>query len=287
MQILIALMAGIIGVLAGGVVNALADDLPARQKPRLPHYPDGTPRPPSAWLGLSAFLTGQRASPGASESAESGATSPNLTAGEATSPAPARLSWRHPITEIINAVGFTVLAVGYSHESQVWAWFGYFAILLLITVIDIEHRLILRVVIFPSALFALFVDLVSPMEGVDFQAYLAGGAVGFGFFFLLFLGGELYVMLRGLNVVAFGFGDVTLALLSGLILGVQAFILAAVLTIFAGAIGSLLYMVGGIIIDRRAKWYKPLPYGPYIVFGTLALLLARDEVQEFLRLGYT
>lgn len=303
MQILIALVAEIIGIVVGGLINALADDLPARRNPRLPHYPDGTPRPPSAWLGLSAFLTGQRESPGvpgATDSADSGATSPSLTEGEAvtsgdastspdtfTSAAPARLSWRHPITEIVNAVGFIVLAVGYDHESQVWAWFVYFAILLLITVIDMEHRLILRVVIIPSALFAVFVAAVSPMDGISFQGYLAGGLLGFGFFFLLYLGGELYVAIRGLNVVAFGFGDVTLALLSGLMLGWQAFLFASVMTILAGAAGSLLYMIGGMVIDRRARWYKPLPYGPYIVFGTLAMLLAREEVQAFLRGSYT
>jgi leader peptidase (prepilin peptidase)/N-methyltransferase len=282
MQILIALAAGLIGIFVGGVINALADDLPARETPRLPHYPDGTPRPPSAWLGLSAFLTGQRESTG-TPPADSGAPSQDVT----PSPAPARLSWRHPITEIVNAIGFIVLAVGYDHEPQVWAWFIYVAILLLITVIDIEHRLILHIVIFPSALFAVFVAAVSPMDGISFQGYITGGLLGFGFFFLLYLGGELYVAIRGLNVVAFGFGDVTLAMLSGLMLGWQAFLLASVMTILAGAAGSLLYMLGGIIIDRRARWYKPLPYGPYIVFGTLAMLLAREEVQEFLRGSYT
>ena len=35
----------IAGVLAGGLVNILADDLPYHYTFKLPHYPDGTPRP--------------------------------------------------------------------------------------------------------------------------------------------------------------------------------------------------------------------------------------------------
>jgi len=45
----------LIGIIAGGIVNALADDLPERRRPQLPRYPDGTPRPLIAWLGITAF----------------------------------------------------------------------------------------------------------------------------------------------------------------------------------------------------------------------------------------
>ncbi|HVO71621.1 MAG TPA: hypothetical protein VMT24_16340, partial [Aggregatilineaceae bacterium] len=63
MSIVMAVVAGIVGVAVGGVINVLADDLPVPQTPGVPHYPDGTLRPRTAWLGLAAFLTGQRTSP--------------------------------------------------------------------------------------------------------------------------------------------------------------------------------------------------------------------------------
>lgn len=273
MQIIVAVLAGVIGILIGGVINVLADDLPARRSPQRPQYPDGTPRPPSAWLGILAFATNQR---------ESRATSP--TPAGLTSPA--RLSWRHPLVEIIMGIAYTALVLAYDGDVRLWAYFGYVAILLLITVIDIEHRLILFAVIIPSALFALLMALVASEKQYAFSDYLIGAAVGFGLFFVLFLGGVLYVNLRGLNVVAFGFGDVMLAGLSGLILSWQPFIFAAVVTILAGAAGSLLYMVASLVVSRRSAWLKPLPYGPYIVIGTLLMLFAREEVREFLKLSY-
>lgn len=284
MQIIFAIIAGITGILVGGVINALADDLPARRNPRLPHYPDGTPRPPSAWLGLTAFLSGQREP--RKRDRRSRATSPDPAENPAGSTSPARLRWRHPLVEIVMGASYAVLVLSYYGEARLWAYFAYVAILVLIAVIDIEHRLILFVVIIPSTLIALFFALVAPEEQFTVRDYLVGGALGFGFFYVLYLGGAIYVRLRGLSVVAFGFGDVMLAGVAGLILSWQPMIFATVITIMAGAAGSLLYMIASLIVGGRSARLKPLPYGPYIVLGTLLMLFARDEVQEFLRLGY-
>ena len=119
------IITGIIGILAGGVINALADDLPYYRRPRLPRYPDETLRPVSAWLGITAFLLGQRSSTGG-----------------------AKLSWRYPLTEIATAaLMILTLAVkngeGTASSIQIVFWLAYMAIFVLITVIDLEHKLIL------------------------------------------------------------------------------------------------------------------------------------------------
>jgi leader peptidase (prepilin peptidase)/N-methyltransferase len=321
MSIVMAVIAGIIGVVVGGVINALADDLPVPQAPGVPHYPDGTPRPRTAWLGLAAFLTGQRTSP-APDPAEvivSGdqADEPQaieeqpveipeseqvaLLQGEVSDEAipaepnpgadpevPARrpsrrLSWRYPLVEIGMGLVYAALVIGYPHERNLPAWFVYLAILLLITVIDLEHRLILFVVIVPACVFALLVGAISPEQGRSFVEYLIGGAVGFGVFFVMFLGGGLFTAAVQRDEVAFGFGDVMLATLSGFMLGWRAFIFAALITVFVGAFGSLLYIFGRTLVRRRYRWFTPLPYGPYIVLGTLVMLLFREQVQHFLR----
>ncbi len=271
MSIVIALAAGVVGLVVGGVINALADDLPARENPRLPHYPDGTPRSVSAWLGVGAFLTGQRDSP----------KKPAKRAETAV-----RLNWRHPVVEIVTALLFFWLAVGFDDESHRLFWFVYLAILILITVIDVEHRLILFVVIIPSCLYALAVALISPEEGKSFGEYLIGGAAGFFVFFLMFMGGFVFTMLSRHQTVAFGFGDVMLATLSGLILGWHGLIPAIFITVFAGAAGALIYIVGRMIMGQRYRWFTPLPYGPYIVIGTVIVLLFRDEVKNVMWSGY-
>lgn len=269
-MILSIVIVAVIGILAGGVVNALADDLPFRRSPKLPRYPDGTLRPVTAWLGITAFLFGQR-----------------------TSVHGTKLSWRHPLTEIATA-GLMVLTLVLTQiDPNVGAlqrvfYFIYMAIFVLITVIDIEHRLILFVVIIPSCIIAILdAVLTQQFDRPLLGEALLGGALGFGVFFLMYLGGILFSVVvakvRGYELpeVAFGYGDVMLSTLCGLIIGWQPLIFAMFITIFLGAFGALVYLVVRRM-SGRYNLFTPLPYGPYIVVGTLIMLLFSNEVRNFL-----
>lgn len=266
-----ALLIIMIGLVAGGIINALADDLPRHQPPKLPHYPDGTPRPRSAWLGVAAFLTGQRRSISGSS-----------------------LSWRHPITEVSAISGMLLAYVVHQNSTttsdlQFVFWLIYIVIFVLITVIDIEHRLILFSVIIPSALIAILDALITPEQRPpDLQKSLLGGALGFGVFYIMYVGGKLYIYFlregRGQNIteVAFGYGDVMLATLSGLILGLEPMIFALFITVFLGALGALLYLVIRSLAGQRSSLLTALPYGPYIVLGTLIMMLFSAQVRQIL-----
>jgi leader peptidase (prepilin peptidase)/N-methyltransferase len=267
-------LVGLIGILAGGLVNVLADDLPLYRRPRLPRYPDGTLRPVSAWLGITAFLTGQRFSASGSG-----------------------LTWRYPLAEISTACLMLLTLALKSDDPrlsglQLVFWLIYMAIFVLITVIDIEHRLILFSVIIPAALLAVLDAIVTPThQDPNIERALLGGLLGFGVFFILYLGGGLYVYLvnrlqgRGLNEIAFGYGDVMLSGLSGLILGLEATIFAMFITVFLGAFGALLYIVGRSLAGKRYIWFTALPYGPYIVAGTIIMMLFSAQVR-YLVAGY-
>jgi leader peptidase (prepilin peptidase) / N-methyltransferase len=309
MDIVIAVGAGLVGLLVGGVINVLADDLPHRMNPHRPHYPDGTPRPPSAWLGVLAFLTGQRESPAAADMAAEAPAPVDLTPDpvqpvpddvalaaddsqpgglmgveDAPLPPPSRyLSWRHPIVEIVMALAFGAMAVGFRGEAHLPVWLVYVAIMMLITVIDVEHRLILFVVIVPSCLFALGVAAVAPLdEARSFGYYALSGVLGFAMYFGMFLGGVFFAAATQPGTVAFGFGDVMLGMLVGFMIGWRAFIFATLITVFVGAVGAVLYLIGTLFIRRKHRWFTPLPYGPYIVVGALLMLLFRDAVQDLL-----
>jgi prepilin signal peptidase PulO-like enzyme (type II secretory pathway) len=289
----------LIGLLAGGVVNVLADDLPLRRPVRLPRYvgpdkkriiraevegvddalafarEDDEPRPPVAWLGITAFLFGKRVSPQG-----------------------VKLSWRYPLTELLTAglMALTLIATSHINQNpdqgnvdllQLIIWLVYMAIFALITVIDMEHKLILFVVIIPAAVLAVL-DAVITTYPPNLTEALIGGAAGFGIFFLLYNGGFLftYIMgkLRGQDIdeVAFGYGDVMMAGLAGLILGWRALIFALFITVFLGAFGAIIYMISRRLMGARYSAYTALPYGPYIVAGTVIILLYRVPVTDFL-----
>jgi leader peptidase (prepilin peptidase)/N-methyltransferase len=257
----------ILGILAGGVINILADDLPSRRNPGLPHYPDGSPRPLTAWLGITAFLFRQQ-----------------------TSPNGLKLSWRYPLAEISTAFLMVLAYLSAADDPdmsglQLIFYLIYMAVFVLITVIDLEHRLILFIVIIPSSFIALL-DAATTQAKPDLHDALIGGLVGFGVFFVLYLGGILFsyfvAKIQGYELpeVAFGYGDVMLAMLCGFILGWQPLIFAMFITVFAGAIGALVYLFIRKL-SGRYDMFTPLPYGPYIVLGTLIMMLFTEQVRAF------
>src|SRR5262249_19511441 len=156
------------------------------------------------------------------------------------------MSWRYPVTEAATALLFAETAALYGFLGMSIFWMGILAFLILITVIDLEHRLILFSVMIPSYIYALvgaalFNEQIS--DKIVFRDYLLGGLFGFGIFFIMYLGGILFTVImenvrhEEIEEVAFGYGDVMLATLSGLVLGWQALIFAIFIAIFAGAAG--------------------------------------------------
>jgi leader peptidase (prepilin peptidase)/N-methyltransferase len=255
----------VIGLILGGIVNWLADALPGEFALTTPIYPDGAPRPRAAWLGLGAWGNNR------------------------ISPDGARLSLRHPLVELWLMAIYAYVALTYPITLRSVFWMGNIAILTLITVIDLEERLILFVVIIPAWIFAL---IGSALTGqVAFQDYLIGGVGGFIFFFVMYLGGILFSAIvagsRGeaLDEVAFGYGDVMLATLAGFLLGWQALIFAVFITVFAGAAGAIGFLVIRLLVRGKYELFTALPYGQYIVFGTLIMMLWREPIRSFMQQG--
>ncbi len=140
---------------------------------------------------------------------------------------------------------------------------AYIAILLLIIVIDLEHRLILNVVVYPATLLALGGSLLLPPRENTLPAALAGAVVGFALFYALYwLGGRLFG--RG----ALGFGDVKLAMLLGAMLGFHRILYVLVLAIVLGGAVSILLLLAG-----RAGRRTYLPYGQYLAIAGIVMLI--------------
>ncbi|MCQ3929277.1 MAG: hypothetical protein DPW16_02365 [Chloroflexi bacterium] len=233
----------------------------------LPTYPDGSPRAKITWSGLLAFLTGKRSSDTGS-----------------------KLRWRHPITEVVMAVLFGFIILNWPDNERRFVWMIYLTILILVTIIDLEHRIIITPVILVACILAFILALVAPESDRDFVDYIAGGGLGLGLFLVMFWGGGIFSSVvasaRGeeLNEVAFGFGDVYVATMCGLMIGWQAFIFAAIITVFLGALGGILFLIAQTLRGGYDA-FTPLPYGQYIIIGTIIMMLWRSEIGEFLRGG--
>ncbi len=150
-----------------------------------------------------------------------------------------------------------------------WRWYGptpqlllitlYTCILLLVLVIDLEHRLILNIVIFPSLLLAI-------VAGSSYRGpltTLAGGLIGFLSFYLIAI----------LRKEGMGGGDVKLAAFIGLAAGFPEVMVALIIAIFLGGATALILVVTRV---RSLKSY--IPYGPFLVIGGLVALVYGTQV---------
>lgn len=237
----------LIGLVVGGVVNLLADVLPDRRKkvstPTCPAC--GQPRSAVQSLAVVAFLIGKR------------------TCSSCGRP----ISFRNPIVEVTMAALFAVLYNFYNDQLIDLVLASLFtSVLLLVTVTDLEHRLIPNRAILPAMVIAA---LASPLWfGPGWWLALVGGAIGYGFFWLTVQLGE-----RFLGRGAMGWGDVKLAAFVGLITGFPGIITALVITIIAGGVISLV-----LLVTRLVNLRSGIPYGPFICLGGFITMLYGQQI---------
>lgn len=264
----------VLGILSGAVVNALADALPYHPYQRPFRYANDSPRPFIAWSGVLAFALGQRK--------------------PANFPQTPPLSWRYPIVELAIVLLFLLAysardtMPGAATNSFGFTLF-YMALFVLITVVDVEHRLIQFVVMIPAIVVA-FVD-AALFPPPDVGEALRGALTGFGVFFALYLGGFIFTHIVGavrgqqVNTVAFGFGDVMLITFVGALLGMAFVIVAMFIAVFLGAFGAIVYLVMRLALRGRYEMFTALPYGPYIVAAAIIMMFYGRDVWQLI-FGY-
>ena len=251
------------GIALGGLVNALADNLPHGRLLARPRYPDGVVRPLAAWLGLGAFLFNLRRSPGAGS--------------------PGRLGWRYPLTELALAGVLPAmhLAAVQAPLGQQLLWQAYAVIFALLGIVDIEHKQILFSPLIALSALALLDAAVFPRPAPDLLNSLAGGVAGGLVFSLVYSGGKIYrqSLNRGTEIPkAFGKGDVYLMAMGGLVVGFPNALAAMAAAVFLGGGGALAWLLAARLRGRGYAGFTALPYGPYILAATYAVMLCSGGV---------
>jgi leader peptidase (prepilin peptidase) / N-methyltransferase len=177
----------------------------------------------------------------------------------------APISWRYPAVEAATALLCALVVISEGADRDVWLGLVFVLVLVPITLIDLDHRLI------PNTLTALgavaAIALVAATRTDDLVEHLIAG-VGAGGFLLV----AAIVYPAGM-----GMGDVKLAGMMGLFLG-SAVVPAMFVALIVGS------LVGALIIARKgAKEGRKtaIPFGPYLALGGLVGLFAGDAIVDW------
>ena len=175
----------------------------------------------------------------------------------------ARIPWVYPAIELVTAllVAGCVLAFGVTAEAAVAAFFC--AVLVAVSAIDAEHRIIPNRIVLPAAVVVLVANTALTLSPE--WALAAAGASG-------------SLLAAALAYPAgMGMGDVKLALLMGAALGKTVSV--------ALMVGMLAAMVPGVVIlakHGKAGRKMGLPFGPFLAIGSVvALFWGHDLLQAY------
>ncbi|MBI2009967.1 MAG: prepilin peptidase [Candidatus Chisholmbacteria bacterium] len=199
-----------------------------------------------------------------------------------------KISWRYPVLEFLTALLFVWwLQVGtlffrLTQPPYTWVqptfWLVVGVAFLSMAVVDLYYGVLPDVftvgVAVVAFLYRFGLTVMGIMKLEDFLLYVAS-AVGASFFF-----GILILLTKGKGM---GWGDVKLAFAIGLVLGWPKTLVALVLAFLTGAIVGII-----LIISRKRSLKQTVPFGPFLVVGTLSALVWGERMwQTYMRyLGF-
>jgi leader peptidase (prepilin peptidase)/N-methyltransferase len=184
---------------------------------------------------------------------------------------PRRLFW----VELATGLIFALLYWHYRLSPELGVMIFYACLFIIISVIDLEHGLILNKVLYPSMVIALLLSLyplpwLPESIGIRVASAALGGAIGFAILFLIAL------VSRG----GMGWGDVKLAALIGLATGFPLVFLSIIMGAIIGGIVAV-----ALVIAKKRTRRETIPFGPFLALAAMITLLWGNNILEwYLRL---
>ena len=173
-------------------------------------------------------------------------------------------SCRYPLVELMTGLLAVAVWIRFGWHPESLVFFFFCSCLLVITFIDIDHRIIPDVISLPGIVIGLASSLL--IRHLDWQASLAGIAAGGGSLLAVAL---IYRTLTGKE--GMGGGDIKLLAMIGAFTGWRG-VLFTVFT--ASAAGTL---VGLVLMIKAGKNMKlAVPFGPFLALGAITYLFFGD-----------
>jgi leader peptidase (prepilin peptidase)/N-methyltransferase len=196
---------------------------------------------------------------------------------------------RMPVVEAATGILFAALYLKYGLSWALVILLVYSTVLIILFVTDLEHFVLPNMVTYPALVLAALVALAVMLTDyrLPWELFFAGSgfmALFNNFFLCALAGGICGALLLFLVVVlskgGMGIGDVLMAGLLGLMVGLPLIFIALFLSILAGGI-----IAAALLISGRKKRREMLPFGPFLCLGGMVTLLwGRELLSWYLNL---
>ena len=178
----------------------------------------------------------------------------------------APISLRYPLVELITGVLAVAILFLFGLTFEGLVYFIFISSLLVITFIDIDHKIIPDIITLPGIPIGLLASFVLP--AMTFKSSLVGLLVGGGSLLLVACTYSFITHKEGM-----GGGDIKLLGMIGAFLGWKG----VIFTIFAASLTGTL--VGLIVMLQEGKNLKfAIPFGPFLSIGAMSYVFFGEKV---------
>ncbi len=181
----------------------------------------------------------------------------------------APISMRYPLVELTTGLLFAGAADRIGFKWDLPAFLVLLASLLALAMIDFEHLMLPKRIVYPSTIITGALFLLAAAETDGWSRLLVAALCGFGWF-------AIFWVINLISPRAMGFGDVRLAPLLGLglgWLGLRYVILGFFSANLIGAVVGLL-----LIASNRMRRDQQIPYAVFLALGTALTVFAGTEI---------
>jgi leader peptidase (prepilin peptidase)/N-methyltransferase len=175
-----------------------------------------------------------------------------------------KISIRYPIVEVITALLFVAAQTRFGWSLLLFVRdLPFLAILVGVTFIDLEHRIIPDELSIGGLVLGLATAYWVPELGL--MSSVVGSAIGFAIFYIL---AWLYLNMKGQS--GMGGGDIKLLAMIGAYVGPSGVVTTILVSSILGSIVGILWAV----LQKEKNLMKvAIPYGPFLVIGSLTYYL--------------
>jgi len=184
-----------------------------------------------------------------------------------------RISVRYPLVELMTGFLFAGLFRKFGLSSETFVFLILGLLLIVISFIDIDYRLILNKITLPGIVLGAILTL--SFRVLSYKQVLMGFAIGGGGLLMIALLGALLFRKESM-----GMGDIKLAAMVGVFLGVKGVAFTLLFAFFVAALFSI-----GAMALKKANRKSQIPFGPFIAVASVVYLFWGEQmIHWYLRL---